>query len=139
MALKKTIDTEIKNRNTGDYLANERTFLAWIRTCIAIMAFGFVVEKFSIFLQQIARFISKGSNTLMPMAAPSHDSYFFGLLLVILGGVMCILAFIKFRITEKQIEQETYAPSLILDLMLTLIIVLIGLFLVIYLIHSVFK
>ena len=32
------------------HMANERTFLAWIRTCIGIMAFGFVIEKFIIFL-----------------------------------------------------------------------------------------
>jgi putative membrane protein len=34
-------------------MANERTFLAWIRTSIAIMAFGFVVEKFGLFLRQV--------------------------------------------------------------------------------------
>ena len=34
----------------GDHSANERTLLAWIRTGIAIMAFGFLVEKFTLFL-----------------------------------------------------------------------------------------
>ena len=33
-------------RNFGDHSANERTFLAWVRTAIAVMAFGFLVEKF---------------------------------------------------------------------------------------------
>ena len=32
----------------ADHAANERTFLAWIRTAIAIMAFGFLVEKFEL-------------------------------------------------------------------------------------------
>lgn len=36
----------------SDYLAAERTFLAWIRTGIALMAFGFVVARFGLFLQQ---------------------------------------------------------------------------------------
>jgi putative membrane protein len=36
--------------NFSDHAANERTFLAWLRTGIAIIAFGFVVEKFNIFL-----------------------------------------------------------------------------------------
>ena len=36
----------VKNRRV--HMANERTFLAWIRTCIGIMAFGFVIEKFII-------------------------------------------------------------------------------------------
>ena len=35
----------------GDHAANERTFLAWVRTAIAIMAFGFLVEKFDLFLR----------------------------------------------------------------------------------------
>ena len=36
--------TRVKNRRV--HMANERTFLAWIRTSIGIMAFGFVIEKF---------------------------------------------------------------------------------------------
>ena len=37
-----------------DHAANERTFLAWVRTGIAIMAFGFLVERFDIFLKMAA-------------------------------------------------------------------------------------
>jgi uncharacterized membrane protein YidH (DUF202 family) len=35
----------------GDHAANERTFLAWIRTAIAIVAFGFLVARFDLFLR----------------------------------------------------------------------------------------
>ncbi len=45
LALERTIHAK---RRT--FLANERTFLAWIRTSIAIMGFGFLIEKFSMFL-----------------------------------------------------------------------------------------
>src|SRR5208282_5460252 len=38
-------------RNFRDHSANERTFLAWVRTAIAVMAFGFIVEKFDLFLE----------------------------------------------------------------------------------------
>ena len=41
-------------RNFGDHSANERTFLAWVRTSIAVMAFGFLVEKFDLFLELAA-------------------------------------------------------------------------------------
>jgi len=37
-------------RNFGDHSANQRTFLAWVRTAIAVMAFGFLVEKFDLFM-----------------------------------------------------------------------------------------
>jgi putative membrane protein len=36
-------------RGYGDHAANERTFLAWLRTSIAVIAFGFVVEKLNLF------------------------------------------------------------------------------------------
>jgi putative membrane protein len=38
----------------SDYLAAERTFLAWIRTGLALMGFGFVVARFGLFLREIA-------------------------------------------------------------------------------------
>ena len=34
----------------SDHAANERTFLAWVRTGIAVIAFGFVIEKFNLFV-----------------------------------------------------------------------------------------
>ena len=39
--------------NRRVHIANERTFLAWIRTSIGVMAFGFVVEKFALFIKQM--------------------------------------------------------------------------------------
>jgi putative membrane protein len=42
-----------KDPNLNDYLAAERTFLAWIRTGLALMGFGFVVARFGLFLQQV--------------------------------------------------------------------------------------
>lgn len=38
----------------SDHAANERTFLAWVRTGIAVIAFGFFIEKFNLFLRTIA-------------------------------------------------------------------------------------
>jgi putative membrane protein len=38
-------------RNFSDHAANERTFLAWVRTAIALIGFGFVVERFNLFLR----------------------------------------------------------------------------------------
>ncbi|KAA0129612.1 DUF202 domain-containing protein [Chryseobacterium sp. SN22] len=44
--------TNEKN-NTSDHLANERTFLAWLRTSVALMGFGFILVKFSLFLNRL--------------------------------------------------------------------------------------
>ena len=41
-------------RGYSDHAANERTFLAWVRTAIAVIAFGFVIEKFNLFVLTVA-------------------------------------------------------------------------------------
>jgi len=53
------MDEVKKQGSASDHLANERTFLAWIRTSIGIMAFGFVVVKFSLFVKQISMLVGK--------------------------------------------------------------------------------
>ncbi len=131
----------IKNRRV--HFANERTFLAWIRTSIGIMAFGFVVEKFALFLKQAAYYLGtvgmhgadppQGAPGLPP--SPGYSSIL-GVVLVALGALMALLAFIRYKKVERQIDEDTYRPSLILDSLLTLSVLVIGIFLLIYLLHS---
>ncbi len=118
-------------RNRRVHLANERTFLAWIRTSIAVMAFGFVVERFSLFLRQMAVYLEK--------QAPAHPSYsaMIGIVLVGIGACMGVLAYFRFRVVERQIEADAYTTSPILDALLTLAVLAIGFFLVLYLYHSI--
>ena len=115
------------SHRTRDHLANERTFLAWIRTSLGIMVFGFVVEKFSLFIKHVLPWFG---NTNAPI--PPKGSVF-GVFLVIFGVLICLLAFIRFKNVEKQIEDESYQPSLLLNIMLTLAVLSIGVFLVIFL------
>jgi putative membrane protein len=121
-----------KVRNRRVHMANERTFLAWIRTSIGIMAFGFVVEKFALFVKQISYLMGKE-------VVPSTRGYssFFGISLVALGALMGVLSFIRYKKVEKQIDEDTYQPSLILDILLTISVLAIGIFLAIYLLHSI--
>lgn len=123
--------------HTNEHLANERTFLAWVRTSVGIMAFGFVVEKFSIFIKQFSFVLGK-SDLQMQQSAPLQGySSIFGVLLVALGAVICLLAFFNYKKVEKQIESNTYQPSMLLYIMLTLSVLLIALFLVVYLNNSI--
>lgn len=126
-------------RNRRVHLANERTFLAWIRTSIGIMAFGFVVEKFGIFIKQFSYFVSRTSGQSGPFdhaGAPGYSSIF-GAVLIGLGAIMGVLAFIRYKKVECQIDADTYQPSLILDILLALAVFAIGIFLIIYVIHSI--
>ena len=114
------------------HMANERTFLAWIRTSIGLMAFGFVVEKFALFMKQLSLLL--GANGTPP---PRGYSSIVGIALVALGVLMGLLAFIRYKKTEKQIDEDNYQPSLLLDILLTLSILAVGIFVVIYLLHSI--
>ena len=118
-------------------MANERTFLAWIRTSIGIMAFGFVVERFALFLKQVAYFLGKTEPLMVrpPVASPGYSSVL-GVFLVALGALMGLLAFVRYKKTEKQIDEETFQPSILLDVLLMMSILAVGVFLVFILIHS---
>lgn len=120
-----------KIRNRRVHMANERTFLAWIRTSISIMAFGFVVEKFSFFVKQMGYYLGRETS-------PSASGYspIIGIVLVGLGVVMGVLAFIRYKMVERQIDEDTFTPSAILSVLLAIAILAIGFFLVLYLIHS---
>jgi len=130
-------EKRIQNRRV--HMANERTFLAWIRTSIGIMAFGFVVEKFALFVRQMDRFLSQTTTvkTLAPSTSSSELGYssIVGIILIGLGAAMGLLAFIRYKKVEKQIEENTYHPSLILDTLLALAVVVVGLFFIVYLSH----
>ena len=131
---------QVRVQNRRVHMANERTFLAWIRTSIGIMAFGFVVEKFSLLLKYMAHYLVPAPSGMAPPVQPAPwspgYSSFLGMMLIGLGALMGVLAFVRYQQTEKQIDEDTYHPSLILDILLTLSIAAIGFFLLIYLWHT---
>ena len=91
----------------SDHAANERTFLAWVRTAIAVMAFGFVIEQFDLFLQVAA------SQIALKQIAP-HGQRFAnaaGLAFIGIGIVMIVIAGIRFVRTTKAIETDDVVPS----------------------------
>ncbi|MCF2505176.1 DUF202 domain-containing protein [Dyadobacter sp. CY107] len=116
----------------NDHLANERTYLAWVRTGIGIMAFGFVVVKFSLFVKQI------GFVLQTKITAPSHGySALIGIILVALGALSILFAFLQYRRTEKQLRIGIYKPTTLLTTLLTGVIFLISILLIAYLLQSV--
>ena len=70
----------------SDYLAAERTFLAWIRTGLALMGFGFVVARFGLFLQQVQAF-----HALAPQQGYGL-SLWFGTSLIAAGVILNVFA-----------------------------------------------
>lgn len=125
-------EKENSSFKSADHLANERTYLAWIRTGIGIMAFGFVVVKFSLFVKQIGLALGTKVN------ASSHGySAIIGIVLVVLGVLAILFSFWQYRKTDQQLRSGTYQPSTVLTSVLTGVILLISVVLIVYLIQSV--
>jgi uncharacterized membrane protein YidH (DUF202 family) len=125
-----------KVRSPNDHMANERTFLAWIRTSIGLMAFGFVVEKFAFFIKKLSLFLGK-SIADESLAFSLGYSSTFGIFLVAFGALLGVMAFIRYKKVEKEIDEDTYRPSLLLDILLTLLVIGMGSFFVIYMIYNI--
>lgn len=120
-----------KQGNPSDHLANERTFLAWMRTSVGIMAFGFVVVKFSLFVKQISLILGK-TNIMQNRGY----SAIVGIVLVAVGTVTSILSYIRYRQTEKQLREGSYDHSSLLITVLTAFIFLVSVLLIAYLIDT---
>lgn len=138
--IEKVIKAEVpirKHPHINAHLANERTFLAWIRTSLGLIAFGFVLERFNLFSSQFQHLISK-SNPPLSILHTFHESKItiFGIFLISCGTFLSLLAFYKYIRLEKQINNEVYAPSYMLEGTLTSLLFLSGIFLILYLVYS---
>jgi putative membrane protein len=121
-------------RNFSDHAANERTFLAWVRTAIALTAFGFVVERFDLFLAVLAPNSTAG-HIAIHRSAFGHVA---GLVLIAAGVAMVVLAALRFVRTTKEIDEEKIFPGTgsRLDIALAALLALLGVALFFYLSHA---
>ena len=117
--------------HTNEHLANERTFLAWIRTSIAIIGLGFVMAKFSVWLRQFL-------STLAPSAKlpPVGASLPAGLALISFGALVAALAYWRYKAVADAIETGGYAPARGLLVLVTAVVVAVSLAVVIYLLTT---
>jgi putative membrane protein len=119
----------------SDHAANERTFLAWVRTAIAVMAFGFLVERFDLFLQIAGQ--SMARRALSPTGQLIGNVA--GLILIALGAGLMVLAMVRFRKTAIKIDSEEKlpGPGQSLDVLLAGLLTVLGCALFVYLSYTV--
>ncbi len=117
----------VDGRLATEYLANERTFLAWIRTCIAVISLGFVVARFSLWLNQLA--ISAGINKLPVRAGTSLEV---GIGMMFLGGVLSILALLHYQAVNRMIKTGQVRESTSLMLMVTIVTTILAAIMIVY-------
>jgi putative membrane protein len=121
-------------QNFTDHAANERTFLAWVRTSIAVIAFGFLVERFDLF---IAFMVPAGvkNHIAVPRGEFGHIA---GLTLIVLGTVMIGVAAWRFARTSREIDDDKVHPGTArrMDLALAALLLLLCAGLIFYLVHA---
>jgi putative membrane protein len=89
-----------------DFAANERTFLAWVRTAIAVIALGFVIERFNLFLLVMVPQLEAtgGASQLHRLANPSGQ--YGGMALVGAGVILIIVAMVRFLQTVRLLSEN---------------------------------
>jgi putative membrane protein len=83
--------------------AAERTLLAWQRSAIALMGFGFVVERFGLFLQMVAHQPLSGSQRGFSLGI--------GVFLLLLGAAVALISARQFRQVAKNLEPAVVPPG----------------------------
>jgi len=115
-----TINPKIDRQR--EHQANERTFLAWLRTSIALISFGFAIARFGLFLRQLQTAITHQEVLLKPFL----NSENLGVSLVIFGIIVIALAAWRYNQIFWQIERGNYQPNRLMVWFLTGVMMILG-------------
>lgn len=114
-----------------DHAANERTYLAWVRTGITVMVLGFIVEKFELFLASLQVLLADKARILAHAKGPEMVS----MALVSFGVLVIVVGAVRFFRVKTQLDSSGgigYRGTLP-ALVLTLVLVAFGIYLLLYL------
>ena len=116
------------DKKATEYLANERTFLAWIRTCIAVISLGFVIARFGVWLRELAARIDPKIGI-----QGTKFSLLVGVAMMAFGSVLTCLAAWRYHAINRAIERGEYEVDRGLVIMVTLSVALLGIAMIAYL------
>ena len=106
-----------------EHQANERTFLAWLRTSIALIGFGLTISRFGLFLHELQTNLTQQNNVTHSFIT----SQTIGISLVIVGIIIIILAVWRYNQVFQQIEQANYQPNRLMVWITAAIVIILGL------------
>ncbi len=87
----------------SEHLANDRTFLAFLRTAVSLLSLGIAVNRFALYLLE-RKLVSSDRAGLVSTEQ-------MGVGLVVAGGLLIILALVRFIATENAIDRQEYTPG----------------------------
>jgi putative membrane protein len=111
--------------------AIERTLLAWVRTGLALMGFGFVVARFGLFLREI-----ESVRQAAPLKAPTGLSLWIGTTLILLGVIVNLLVSAEHLRLMRQVQSEPPygVRSWLLGVGVALVLAILGIAMAVYLV-----
>jgi putative membrane protein len=119
---------ETNPNRARDHLANERTFLAWVRTGAAIVVFGFAIGRFSIAMRQLTALEGHPIRT-------AGISVWLGTASIVAGVLLVVAGLVRYRKTRVQLDAGTFEPAGFVVDLVTILTVLFGVALAGYLIY----
>jgi putative membrane protein len=110
-----------EEKRATEYLANERTFLAWIRTSIAVISAGFVISRFTVWIHETESLRAQASAP-----ASGHKSVIVGVAMMALGAILALLAVWRYHIVNRCIEEGRVKADRGLVILVTAFVVLLA-------------
>ncbi len=104
-------DDEDSSERSQQYLANQRTFLSWVRTSIALIGLGFAIERFSIFLQQFRLIADPDAAGNVASATADEYSALVGIGMIVVGTGIVVYALKNYLDSNKTIASGKYTPK----------------------------
>ena len=122
--------------HSQQHLANERTFLSWLRTSIALIGLGFIVARFGLFLREfglVVKNVNDGNSSSAVSLFGHYQSSTIGISIIILGIALVILALRNYITTRSCIEEGFYIPGKFNAFAASISLVFLGILIIVYL------
>ena len=91
-----------------DHLANERTFLAWVRTALGLVGIGFVLARMGLFLRQLAMV---GGMSPAPSVRGSHEFLITGVVFLLMGTLVTLGSGWLYHRNRVAIDASRFEPN----------------------------
>lgn len=111
-------------KSYSDHAANERTFLAWLRTGVAVIAFGFLIDRFDLFVITMSKAVSIQPEHRAELESMSSQlGQGTGLWFILVGMIFIVAATVRFARTRALLfDQEIHTSGFMMEFVLAVVL-----------------
>ncbi len=122
-----------EEKQATEFLANERTFLAWIRTSVSIISLGFVISRFRLWIDYS---LHQGSAGAEHSGSKIGGSFMVAFAMVGIGGLLAVLAAWRYHVVNRQIERGQVTADRGLIILVTVLVALLAVAMIVIILNS---